>query len=273
VFNQEILILIVSMLAAGSLAGLVAGLFGIGGGLVVVPTLITLFTWLKVAPEHIMYLALGTSLSTVIVTSLRSTQAHYKKGSVDFSLIKSWAPYVALGVLIGVIGATNLRSKTLIFCFAGFISVLAFKFIFPNIFKHIKFGDSMPEGIVKYLLGIFLGSSSALFGIGGGSIVVMIMTFFGRSIHQGIGTASGFGVLIATLGTLSYMVAGMNQVKLPFSSIGYVNLIAFISIICTSSFTAPLGAKLAHKLDPMVMKRIFGVYLLFTAGLMFWKNL
>lgn len=271
--NSELAYLILLMLVAGALAGIAAGLFGIGGGLIVVPALIMFFPILEVPAEYIVYMAIGTSLSTIIFTSFRSAQAHHKKGSVDFQIIKIWWIWLVLGAILGIIFAANLKAKMIMILFASFLFILSFKFIFPNILKKIKLGNNMPGGFLLAVLGIFLGSSSALFGIGGGSISIMIMSLYGIDIHKAIGTASALAIPIVLPGAIGFVIMGWGREGLPVGSFGFVSLIGLVGIVMTSMFAAPLGAKLAHKLNPITMKKVFGFYILFTALNMFRKNL
>lgn len=261
----ETIILISAMLSAGAFAGLLAGLFGIGGGLIIVPTLLYVFRAIGVSPENTVHLAIGTSLATVIITSLRATQAHAKKNCVDFKLVKSYCiPTItgsALGVFLGVI----IGAKKLILLFAIFLFLISLKFLLPKLLDKVSFGETIPEGFMKYVLGLLLGTSSSLFGIGGGSIVVTFMTLYKRSIYESIGTASAFGVVISVVGCISSIIAGWSKGDLPFGSFGYVNLIGFFAIVISSVFLAPLGAKLAHRLDQVILNRIFGLYLILTA--------
>ncbi len=262
---MDLALLVLIMLLAGAVAGLCAGLFGIGGGLIVVPILLYVFKVIGVNPEHIFHLAVGTSLSTVIVTSFVATKTHASKNSVDFELVKSYAFATILGSIFGVAFGVSLEAKTLTLLLAVFLFLLSGKFLFPEILSQFSLGKEIPQGPIKHLLGFLLGTASVLFGIGGGSMVVTTMTLYQRSIHQAIGTASAFGVLISIVGCISSMIAGLSASNLPLASIGYVNLIGFAGIVISSSFTAPIGAKLAHSLDQKLLKRIFGLYLIFTA--------
>ena len=270
--NSELLYLISLMLGAGALAGIAAGLFGIGGGLIVVPALIMFFPILGVPEDCVVHMAIGTSLSTIVFTSFRSAQAHAKKGSVDFHIIKIWSVWLVVGAIVGILFAANLKARTIMLLFASFLFILSFKFIFPTILKNIKLGDEMPGGFLLAILGIFLGSCSALFGIGGGSISILIMSLYGTEIHKAIGTASALAIPIVLPGAIGFAIMGLGHENLPLGSIGFVNLIGLIGIVTTSILTAPLGAKLAHKLNPVTMKKVFGVYILFTAINMFRKN-
>lgn len=259
------------MLVAGSFAGLLAGLFGIGGGLIVVPTLLYVFNIMGVNPDVTVHLAIGTSLSTVIITTLIATRAHAKKNSVDFDLVKSYSVPTIIGSALGIFCGVRLGAKTVILMFAIFLFILSFKFIFPKLLDSISLGEKIPNGFLKYVLGLLIGAFSALFGIGGGSLVVNLMTLYKRSIHQAIGTASAFGIMISIVGCISSILAGWSAEGLPFASLGYVNLIGFAGIVISSSFVAPLGVKLAHKLDQVLLKKIFGAYLILTAIKLFVK--
>lgn len=254
------------MLGAGSLAGFLAGLFGIGGGLVVVPALLFIFSKLGLDPENTVRLAVGTSLSTVMVTTFIATQAHAKKNCVDFNLLKSYALPTIFGSIFGVLAGSQLKASTVVLLFSIFLFLLSFKFIFPKALDRIHLNEKIQENIlVKYFLGLILGSCSSLFGIGGGSLVITTMTLFKRPILQSIGTASAFGIIISAVGSISSILVGWGADGLPYGSIGYVNFLGFIGIVSGSIFSAPLGVKVSHSLNQVLLKRIFGLYLIFTS--------
>lgn len=259
-------------MGAGLAAGLVAGLFGIGGGFVVVPTLLVVFGVFNFDPEILTQTATATSLATIIVTGARSTWAHYKRGAVDMKIIKEWAPWLVVGSVIGAILSHILDGSALKLIFSVAVFLMGLHFIFPaksNV--RFRFSEEMPQGVALAGTSTFLGGFSALLGIGGGTPAVMLMTACGRKIHQAVATASGFGVIIAIPGTISNMIVGANVENLPLGSIGYVNLIAALSIVSMSVFTAPLGARLAHSLDGVKLKRVFGIYLVVTSIWVFYK--
>lgn len=256
------------MLAAGGVAGVAAGLFGIGGGFVVVPALLAIFQVLGVSPHVATHIAIGTSLATIILTSLRSVRAHAQHGAVDFSILRTWAPWILLGVLIGLALASEFNGETLVTIFGAGVLILSLNFLFPKAFSNIKLANAMPSGLLLAALATFLGGFSALLGIGGGTIAVLVMTYCGRSIHQAIATAAGFGAIIAIPGTIGFAVIGYGAPDLPPGSIGYVNVIGLLAIAATSTLTAPWGAALAHRLPPTTLKRVFGLYLVFTSFLM-----
>ena len=266
--------LILSMLVAGAFAGLLAGLFGIGGGFVVVPALAAVFTILSTADhpisdDKIMHVAIGTSLATIIFTSLRSVQAHAKRGAVDFNILKQWAPWVVLGVILGLSVARFLDGKSLKLIFGVGVFIMAWHFLFPILSKRTV-SNEMPKGVARGGLGSFLGGFCTLLGIGGGTPAILIMTLSGQPVHRAIATAAGFGTIIAVPGTIGSIISGLGEPGLPFGSIGYVNVIAMLAIISMSMITAPIGAALAHSLDSAKLKKALGIYLLCTSSLMLW---
>lgn len=262
------LVLIGMMLAAGAVTGIAAGLFGIGGGFIVVPTLLAIFAFMGVDPALSVHMAIGTSLGTIVLTSLRSVAAHAKRGAVDFAVIRAWAPWIVLGVVLGLVFASDADGRTLIAIFGSGVLVLSVAFLFPKTFGRIRLSETMPKGPVLFGLATFLGGISALLGIGGGTIAVLTMTFCGRPIHQAVATAAGFGAIIAIPGAIGFAIIGLGAESAPPGSVGYINLIGLVAIASTSVATAPLGAALAHKLPPMTLKRVFGSYLVLTAFLM-----
>lgn len=263
-----LLMLLVAMLAAGGVAGIAAGLFGIGGGFVVVPALLAIFQVLGVSPLVSTHIAIGTSLATIVLTSIRSVHAHSKRGAVDFSIIRSWAPWIVLGVIIGLLFASSVDGSTLVAVFGVGVLILSLNFLFPRAFSKIRLAEAMPSGIVLAAIATFLGGFSALLGIGGGTIAVLVMIYCGRPIHQAIATAAGFGAIIAIPGTIGFAIIGYGAEGLPPGSVGYINLIGLVAIAATSTLTAPFGVALAHKLPPIALKRVFGVYLVLTSCLM-----
>ena len=248
---QQYGLLVVSMLVAGLFAGFVAGMFGIGGGFVVVPALAGVLTVLPHdgGDEHIMHVAIGTSLATIFFTSLRSVQAHAKRGAVDWSILKGWLPWVVAGVIAGVALTSFMDGGQIL----G---------------RKVKTEENMPKGPARAALGSGLGAFSSLLGIGGGTPAVLIMTMSGVNMHRAVATAAGFGTIIAVPGAIGSMIAGFGQSGLPTGSVGFVNLIALFAITSMSIWTAPLGAAAAHKLDPVKLKRVFGGYLLLTSAFM-----
>ena len=272
----ELLPFVLTMLVAGAFAGFVAGMFGIGGGFVVVPTLAGVLSFFVAggdsdAADKIMHVAIGTSLATIIFTSLRSVQAHAKRGAVDFDILKSWAPYVVLGVAIGLLLTKFMDSRGLKLMFGAGVFIMAWHFLFPFLTRRGPVSQQMPTGLLRGSLGSFLGGFCALLGIGGGTPAVLIMTLNGQPMHRAVATAAGFGTLIAIPGAIGSVLIGIGEEGLPFGSIGYVNLVAMTGIVAMSVLTAPLGVAAAHKLNPVMLRKVFGVYLLVTSSWMLYS--
>ena len=259
------------LMAAGLFAGFVAGLFGIGGGFVVVPALLVVFSYFGVDSEVVTHVAIGTSLATIIVTSLRSMYAHHKRGAVDFKIIRDWAPWLVVGVGMGIVLAQYMDGRSLKWIFAIGVFLMGIHFIMP-VLKNVQVSDEMPKGFGRASLASFLGGFSALLGIGGGTIAVLTMTMCGRPIHQAVATAAGFGVIIAVPGAFGFALLGYNEANLPYGSFGYVNVIAVVAITAMTFITAPLGARAAHSLNAAALKRVFGVYLVATSAIVLYNS-
>jgi len=263
---------LIALLAAGLAAGFAAGLFGIGGGFVVVPALFVVLPMLGGDKAHLAHVAVGTSLATIVVASLRSVQAHARRGAVDFDILKSWAPWIVLGVGAGVLLADHMHGKSLAFIFGAGVLLMAIHFLVPLLPSRNLWAD-VPSGYARISIAGGLGAFSSLLGIGGGTIAIIVMTLCGRSIHRSIATASGIGAIIAIPGMIGFAAIGVGEHGLPGGSIGFVNLPAAAAIACTSFLTAPLGAATAHKLPPALMRQIFGIYLVFVGFLMIRNSL
>ncbi|WP_448659949.1 sulfite exporter TauE/SafE family protein [Sphingomonas sp. CJ99] len=265
--TADVIVNLISMLAAGLLAGFAAGIFGIGGGFVVVPALFLVLPLMGTAPNEIAHVAIGTSLATIVVTSIRSVQAHARRGAVDFDMLKSWAPWIVLGVGAGVVLAARVPGGGLAVIFGGGMMVMAIHFLFP-MFADRQVAQALPGGAAKVGIAGGLGAFSSLLGIGGGTIAIIVMTLCGKSIHRAIATASGIGFIIALPGVIGFAIIGWGMPGLPWGSLGYVNLPAAAAITATSIFSAPWGAAAAHRLSPEMLRRIFGLYLVFVGAIM-----
>lgn len=262
------LVPLVSMLAAGLFAGFAAGIFGIGGGFVVVPALFVVLPLLGGTHDAIAHVAIGTSAATIIVTSIRSLLSHAKRGAVEFEILKTWAPWIILGDGIGVLLAGHVDGRILTMIFAGGVFLMSLNFLLPKVGDKVISQD-MPSGIARVGIAGGLGTFSALLGIGGGTIAIMVMTLCGRSIHRAIATASGVGTLIAIPSAIGFALIGLKESGLPWGSLGYVNVPATLAIASMSVLTAPLGVAVAHALPAKPLKKIFGVYLIVIAFVMF----
>jgi len=257
----------VALLAAGLIAGFAAGLFGIGGGFVVVPALLAVLPLLGGERAQLAHVAIGTSAATIILTSLRSVLAHAKRGAVEFEILRSWAPWLILGDAVGVLLAGHVQGHVLTMIFAVGVGLMSINFLVPHLAEH-KLSDTMPGLLPRMAIAGGLGTFSSLLGIGGGTIAIMVMTLCGRSIHRAIATASGIGALIAIPSTIGFAIIGWGEPGLPWGSLGYINLPATATIAAMSIVSAPLGVAAAHALPAMPLRRFFGLYLVFIALLM-----
>lgn len=262
--------LTLALLIAGGLTGLLAGVFGVGGGALAVPVLYELFTYLDVPDEVRMPLCVGTSLAVIIPTSIRSFQAHRARGAVDMSILKVWAVPVVVGVAFGSVVARYAPEELFKAVFVGVAGVSALRLLMGK--ESWNFGTSMPGRALMIVYGWIIGILSALMGIGGGQLSSLFMTFYGRPIHQAVATSSGLGILISIPGTVGYIYAGWPRAAefpdvsalQPPLALGYVSLLGLAAFIPTSTLAAPLGAKLAHTLSKRQLEIAFGIFLLFV---------
>jgi uncharacterized membrane protein YfcA len=267
---NDLIFLAVSLIAAGAVTGLLAGLFGVGGGAVIVPVLYEVFRVIGVPEEVRMPLVVGTSLAVIIPTSIRSYRAHLAKGLVDTSIIRIWAVPVVLGVLGGSLIARYAAPDVFKAVFVAVAFASAMRLLFAS--DSWKLGDDMPGPFLMRIYGLVIGVLSALMGIGGGQLSSLFMTFYGRPIHQAVATSSGLGVLISIPGALGYIYAGWPKMDLlPPLSLGYVSFIGFLLFIPTSIWTAPIGARLAHRLSKRRLEVAFGIFLLVVCARFFWS--
>jgi uncharacterized membrane protein YfcA len=270
----DIILVVIALLGAGAVSGVTAGLFGVGGGFIVVPALLAVFPLFGATNEKHIFVAIGTSLATIIVSSARSVQAHAKRNLVDFDLLRQWAPWLVGGVMVGISIASMVDASSLVMVFAVGVLVYSVYFLMPEKFA-VTSGQhpAIPSGMGRAALASGLGGFSALLGIGGGTPFVVTMVICGRSLHQAVATAAGVGFIIAIPGALGFLLLGLTDTSLPPGSIGYINLPALAAISLVSIFTAPIGARWAHSLSEIKLKRTFGIYLIGVAALMFYKTL
>nr|VFK13399.1 MAG: Uncharacterized membrane protein YfcA [Candidatus Kentron sp. LFY] len=250
---------IASLLLLGVVAGILAGLLGIGGGVVIVPVLFWILGARAEMPTaHLMHIALGTSLATIVVTSLSSIRAHHRRGAVQWPIVGKLAPGLVIGVLLGAVVADALSSDGLRLFFAVFILLISVRLGF-DIEVHPR--RQLPGGAGIGIAGLFIGKISALVGIGGGTLTVPFLLWCNVPIRHAVATSAAGGFPIAVAGTAGFMATGWHVADLPAWSSGYVYWPAFAAIAPVSLLFAPLGAKLAHTLPVDVLKRLFAVYL------------
>lgn len=263
-------VLILALAGCGLVSGVAAGLFGIGGGAIIVPVLIILFESLGFS-ETASHVAIATSLATIILTSARSVMAHNKRGAVDWQIIRTWAPWIMLGALIGQLVAGQLSAAALKAFFAAMAYLLAAQLFFGR--PGWRLADEMPSGAGRVGFGTGVGVLSALMGIGGGTFGVSLMTVYGRAIHQAVATAAGFGIAIGLPSAITAVFTGWGAEGLPPFSLGYVNLAAFALISVFTVTMAPVGARLAHSLDAQLLKRLFAILLAIVATKMLYDTI
>lgn len=254
--------LLAFLLAIGAFAGVLAGLLGVGGGIVLVPAFYYAFSVLGYGGDGLMQVCVATSLATIVVTSWRSVKAHAAKGAVDGETLRGWGAGIAVGALVGALVATQLRSQTLTAIFAVLALVVSAYMAFSR--PGWRIAERMPTGPVRLAYAPVVGFLSVLMGIGGGSFGVPLMTLHGVAIHRAVATAAGFGMLIAAPAVALFLVLPVDLPRPPLT-IGYVNLPAFAVIVAMTVLTAPVGARLAHAMDPKPLKRVFAVFLFLVA--------
>jgi uncharacterized membrane protein YfcA len=263
----ELVELALMLVAVGAVSGFFAGIFGIGGGAILVPVFYECFRLAGVPLEVRMPLCIGTSLAIIIPTSIRSFRAHYARGAVDLEILRQWWVAILIGVLVGSVTARYAPERLFKFVFVGVAWSAAARLLLAQ--DSWKFGDDVPKGPLMRLYGFFIGLLSTLMGVGGGLFANLMMTFYGRPIHQAVATSSALAVLISIPGAIGYVYAGwpaaarypdVTALQLPFA-IGFVSLIGAILVMPTSLLTAPLGVHAAHAMSKRTLEIAFGCYL------------
>jgi len=269
---QDLAYVVFGLLAGGVATGLLAGLFGVGGGAIIVPVIYSVFGLMAVPEEVRMPLAVGTSLAVIIPTSIQSFRAHKAKGAVDMDILRLWSVPIIIGVLAGSAVAAYAPASLFKIVFVAVASVSAAKLLFGG--DRWRLGAELPGPTPMRLIGLGIGAASSLMGIGGGQISNLVMTLFARPIHQAVATSSGLGVLISIPGAIGFMLAGWPQMaKLPPLSIGFVSLIGFFLIAPTSALVAPYGARLAHRMPKRQLEVAFGLFLVVVSLRFVWSLL
>ncbi|MGH8752126.1 MAG: sulfite exporter TauE/SafE family protein [Burkholderiales bacterium] len=249
-------------LVVGALVGFLAGLLGIGGGLVMVPSLTYIFSAQHFPPEHLLHLALGTALASIMFTSVSSLRAHHQHGAVEWRIVRSMSPGIIVGTLSGSLLASKLSSSALAIFFAVFVYYAATQMLIEIKPKPAR---QFPGRLGMTAAGGVIGLVSSLVAIGGGVLSVPFMIYCNVRAHHAIGTSSAIGFPIAASGALGYIISGYFQQNLPHLSLGFVYLPALLWLVLASMLTAPLGAKLAHRLPVARLKKIFALLLFIVA--------
>jgi len=264
---MELLPVAIGMVATGCVAGILAGLLGVGGGILVVPVLFEILPFLGVPEDLRMHIAVGTSLAVIIPTSLNSARSHYAKGAVDLTILKRIGPAVLLGVLVGSLVTAYVDGTILKIVFATIALAVAFQML--ALPKGMALAKAMPGTIGSGGLGLFIGSISVMMGIGGGTVGVPLMTLFSVPIHKAVATASVLGLIIGIPGAIGALLGGWGKTALTDGYLGYIHILGAIFIAPASTLLAPFGVRIAHALSPRILKICFGIFLAFTATRMF----
>lgn len=270
--NSDFVWLAPALAIAGLATGLLAGLFGVGGGAIIVPVLYQTLRFTGVNDEVAMPVSVGTSLAVIVPTSIASARAHLAKGAVDMATIRGWIAPVIIGVALGAAIARNAPAALFKLVFVGISMFTAVRML--GGYTNWKLGDAPPKGPLSWAVGSLIGLLSALMGVGGGQLVNLYMSLFGAPIHVAVGTAAGVGALISAPGAIGFAIAGFGKLELPPGSIGFVSLIGFVFIAPMAALAAPYGARLAHAWPKRKLELAFGLFLLviiarFLASLIF----
>ena len=255
--------IILIFLFTGLLSGFLAGLLGVGGGIIIVPVSYFVLINLGYSIEIVMHVAVASSLAVIVFTSISSIISHFKLGNIEFYIIKKWFLGVMFGSLIGSLLANEIKGEILVLIFVSLALLISINMLFQKKIKIIK--KNIPNSFfLNFLISGNIGLLSALIGIGGGSFSVPTLSMFSKKIHKAVGTSSALGFFIAFPASISYIFLGSNIDNLPPYSIGYVNLLIVPLVALTSIFTANIGAKISSKIDKNSLKKIFAIFLLFT---------
>ena len=256
--------LLIVLALAAAVAGFMAGLLGVGGGIIMVPALYYAFTVLDFDIVTRMHLSVGTSLAIIIPTSIISTKTHMEYDAVDFKMVKSFGIFILLGVISGTFLAVNLKTPALVLFFSIFAFIVGLFFIFAR--EKLMENPKKISDFVKKISGVLIGFISVPLGIGGGSLMVPFMRTFGYDIRTSIGTAAAVGFLIAVSGTVTMITGGkiIDNINTPFS-IGYINLLGFVVFVPVTMIMARLGAKAVYKINKKLLSKIFGIFLILVS--------
>ncbi|WP_441002784.1 sulfite exporter TauE/SafE family protein [Pseudocolwellia agarivorans] len=252
----------IALIGTGVFAGLLAGLFGVGGGIVIVPVMYFLLQGFGVSAESAMMIATATSLATIVPTSISSIRSHHAKGNVDVALLKYWAVFILIMAIVGSLFAQYVRGNGLTFMFAVIAILVSLNMLFRANAPALR--EELPGKFGQGIMASIVGCLSVMIGIGGGTIGVPMLTAFNVRAHVAVGTAAVFGLLIALPGVLTLLTVGQTPSDAPIGTFGLVNVPAFLLIIPLTILFAPVGVKLGSKLNPKQLKRAFAVVLMFT---------
>lgn len=258
---ELLIILLPLLLLCGAVAGLLAGLLGVGGGIVIVPMLYHVFTFVGVDKAVVMPLAIGTSLATIIVSSVMSARGHHARGNVDSALVRRWLPGVVLGVLFGTWLGSALPGETLRMLFGAFMTLVAIH-MFVTSRRKLTVSDHLPATRWQRMMASGVGTVAAMLGIGGGTLVVPLLNFFSYPMHRAVGSAAVVGMIVSLPAALGYVATGWGLASLPPGSTGYVNWLAFAALVPMTMLFAPLGVHWCQRLDVFRLRQVFSLVLM-----------
>ena len=268
---DSLLLIAVAMLATGCVAGVLAGLFGIGGGIVIVPVLEAVLGFAGVDAAVRMHIAVATSLATIIPTSIASARSHHRRGAVNTGIARRWFGFVFAGAILGAWIASEIDGRGLALIFATLASFVAVKMsLFPETRNLTK---QVPASPLVTAIPTGIGCLSAMMGIGGGILSVMTLRLFNEPMHRAVGTAALFGLAISLPGTIGFMITGFGDERLPVGNLGFVSLVGFALLAPTTILLAPVGARIAHALSGRKLSFLFGLFLVVAAARLFYRAL
>ncbi|WP_417319792.1 sulfite exporter TauE/SafE family protein [Emcibacter sp.] len=255
---ENILGFVALLAGASACAGVLAGMLGVGGGIVLVPVLHFIFDHAGVSPDIAMHMAVGTSLTTIVPTSIVSARSHHGRGAVDFPLLKSFAPFIIMGVAVGSFLADSLRGQVLSLIFGTVALLVAIRLA---VVRQETVAANRDGAVLKAISGFLIGCVSALMGIGGGTFSVAVLSKLGYGIHRAVGTSAAIGLLIALPGSIGFMITGWSVEGLPPYSVGYVNFLAVLCVIPATMLATPLGVRIAHRMADEKLRITFALIL------------
>ncbi len=268
--TPDLIWVLLALISAGLFAGFVGGLFGVGGGTTIVPALYVVFEVLGLGGPYNLHVAIGTSLTIIIVTTGRSLLAHHAKGAVDFAILRRWAPWVCVGAVLGAVLARLTPEAGLGLIYGGFsLMIAAILGLLP---EGTQIRQSPPTGWGQKLISVFIGGASAMMGVGGGAFGATTLSLCGLPIHRAVGTATGFGLATAIPSAILYIVINLDLTETPPLTVGAVNLPAVVLLAICTVTTAPVGARLAHSLPRSALRRAFAIYMILTAIVVFFTS-
>ena len=254
-------------IGTGTVAGILAGMLGVGGGIIIVPLLALVFTAQGLNPDVLMHVAIGTSLATIVITSISSIRAHQKHEAIQWSVFWQITPGILIGALLGAVIANLIPGETLRIIFGIFMLIVAVQMIFGNTAKPHRHLPGKPGMVVA---GTAIGTMSSLMGVGGGSMSVPFLTWCNMAIRQAVATSAAIGLPIAIAGVSGFIITGWGVADRPVYSLGYINIPAFFSIVVASTLFAPVGAHITHRISPQRLRLLFGIFLLILSAKIFY---